>query len=118
MKEINKDYALFAICNASYYGGGYCPAPNSKLDDGLLDYALVDGTNLIKAAPLIPKYAAGTANEETCGDILHNGFIKSGRIWMEDGSPLLGNCDGENFDYSEINFKVEHKALKLCFIKD
>jgi diacylglycerol kinase family enzyme len=114
----NKDYALFAICNASYYGGGFCPAPNSVLDDGLLDYALVDGTNLIKAIPLIPKYAAGTVSEENGGGILHNGYIKGGRIWMEDGSPLLGNCDGENFDYNEINFKVEHKSLKLCFTKD
>lgn len=23
----NMEYALFAICNASYYGGGFCPAP-------------------------------------------------------------------------------------------
>ena len=29
----NMEYALFAICNASYYGGGFCPAPGSKLDD-------------------------------------------------------------------------------------
>jgi YegS/Rv2252/BmrU family lipid kinase len=118
MTEDDKDYALFAICNASYYGGGYCPAPNSLLDDGLLDYALVDGLSLIKALPLVPKYAAGTATQESCGEVLHNGYIKSGRIWMSDGSPLLGNCDGENFDYNEVNFKVEEKALKLCVIKD
>ena len=118
MQENNKDYALFAICNASYYGGGFCPAPNSLLDDGLLDYALVDGTRLSKIISLIPKYAAGTANEETGKGIIHNGYIKSGRIWMEDGSSLLGNCDGENFDYNEVNFKVEPKSLKLCFIKD
>lgn len=117
MKCCNKDYALFAVCNASYYGGGFCPAPNSKLDDGLLDFALVDGLSLIRALPLIPKYSNGTANEETCGEIFHTGYIKSGRFWMEDGSPLLGNCDGENFDYSELNFKVEQKALKLCFLK-
>jgi hypothetical protein len=30
----------------------------------------------------------------------------------------LGNCDGENFDYSEVNFKVLPKSLKLCFIKN
>ena len=37
---------------------------------------------------------------------------------MEDGSPLIGNCDGENFNYSELEFKVEPKAVKLCVIKD
>jgi len=117
MQEVNKDYALFAICNASYYGGGFCPAPNSKLDDGLLDFALVDGISLAKALPMIPKYSEGTASEETCGDIFHTGYIKSGRIWSEDGSPLPGNCDGEMFDYNEVNFEVKEKALKLCFIK-
>lgn len=110
----NIDYALFAICNASYYGGGFCPAPESVLDDGILDYALVDGTSLACAVGLIPKYSKGILTEENGRGVVHTGYIKSGRIWMEDGSPLIGNCDGENFDYSEVNFKVEEKALKLC----
>lgn len=117
MHEDNKDYALFAICNASYYGGGFCPAPNSVLDDGLLDVALFDGLSLAKAIPLVPKYSAGTANQET-SDVCTNAFVTGGRIWMEDGSPLIGNCDGETFDYSEVTFKLEEKALNLCYIKD
>ncbi len=117
-KEDNKDFALFAICNASYYGGGYCPAPNSVLDDGLLDMALVNGLSLAKALPMIPKYSAGTATQETFPDIITNGYAKRGKLWMEDGSALLGNCDGENFDYNELDFFVDEKALKLCFIKE
>ena len=49
MTEKDKDYVLFAICNASYYGGGFCPAPNSVLDDGLLNFVLVDGLSLPRA---------------------------------------------------------------------
>lgn len=114
--ETPKDYTLFAVCNASYYGGGFCPAPDSKLDDGLLDYALVDAVNVVEALPLIPKYNEGTAHLHS--DKVNIGYITGGRIWSTDGSPLLGNCDGENFDYSEVNFKVEKKALNLCFIDD
>ncbi len=113
----NKDYALFAICNASYYGGGFCPAPDSVLDDGILDYALVDGISVAKALPLIPKYSNGTLTEES-SRFVHMGYIKSGKIRSTDGSNLPGNCDGENFEYSEVNFKVQEKALKLCFIKE
>lgn len=116
MKCDNKDYALFAICNASYYGGGFCPAPNSVLDDGILDYALVDGLSLPAALPLIPKYSNGTLTEKDSKSV-HMGYIKSGRIWSVDGSPLLGNCDGENFDYSDVNFRVVEKSLKICVIK-
>lgn len=108
------DYTLFAICNASYYGGGFCPAPDSKLDDGLLDFALCNPINFFQAPPLVPKYSAGKIDEIKQ---LDTGYIKSGRIWSTDGAPLLGNCDGENFNYNEVNFKVEEKALKLCFIK-
>lgn len=111
------DYTLLAICNASYYGGGFCPAPNSKLDDGILDFCMADALTLRQALPLIPKYSAGTANEETT-DLLHTGYLTSGRIWSVDGSGLLGNCDGENFNYPEVNFKVEKHALRLCFIKE
>jgi YegS/Rv2252/BmrU family lipid kinase len=117
MSSDDKDYALFAICNASYYGGGYCPAPNSVLDDGLLDFVLLDGLSLVKAIPLIPKYSDGILTEKDSPKI-HMGYMKSGRIWSTDSNALLGNCDGENFDYTEVNFKVEQKSLKLCFIKD
>lgn len=117
MQANNKDYTLFAICNASYYGGGFCPAPSSVLDDGLLDVALFDGMSLTSALPLISKYSAGTVNQDNC-DLCTNAYVTGGRIWMEDGSALIGNCDGENFNYSDLTFKVEKQALKLCIIKD
>lgn len=118
LKEDNKDFALFAVCNASYYGGGFCPALNAVLDDGLLDVALINGMSLRKALPMISKYSAGTATQETFPDLITNVYAKHGKFWMEDGSALLGNCDGENFDYNELDFFVDEKALKLCYIKD
>ncbi len=118
LKEKDKDYVLFAICNASYYGGGFCPAPDSVLDDGLLDFALVNGLSLKEALPMIPKYSEGKANQEAYPQQMTNGLVKRGKLWTEDGSALLGNCDGENFNYNELDFFVDEKALKLCFIKD
>lgn len=108
------DYTLFAICNASYYGGGFCPAPNSRLDDGLLDFALCHPIGLHQAPALIPKYNAGRVDEMKP---LDTGYVVGGKIWSIDGKPLLGNCDGENFDYDTVDFKVEKKAMKLCFIR-
>ena len=117
MTEDNKDFALFAVCNASYYGGGFCPAPDAVLDDGLVDLALVNGLSLVEAVPMIGKYNEGKANEKTFPKQMTNGYAKCGTFWMNDGSPLLGNCDGENFDYSRLDFKVDEKALRLCVIK-
>ncbi|MDE5984992.1 MAG: hypothetical protein K2H13_07050, partial [Eubacterium sp.] len=81
----------------------------------LLDFALCHPIKLHQAPPLIPKYSAGKIDEIKQ---IESGYITSGRIWSVDGNRLLGNCDGENFDYSEVNFKVESKALKLCFLKN
>lgn len=117
LRQAPLEYALYAICNASYYGGGFCPAPNSKLDDGILDFTYVDAIKVHQALPLIPKYSQGTAAEHA-PELVHTGYVTSGRFWTADGKPLLGNCDGENFDYTEVNFKVEKHALKLCYIKD
>ncbi len=116
-REVNKDFALFAVCNASYYGGGFCPAPDAVLDDGMADFALVNGLSLKEAVPMIGKYSTGDANDSVFPNQMKNGMVKCGKFWMEDGSPLLGNCDGENFNYSELDFKVENKALRLCYIK-
>ena len=113
----NMEYALFAICNASYYGGGFCPAPDSKLDDGLLDFTYVDPLSLAKAVPIVPRYSAGTA-AEYAPDVVHTGYTVGGRFWSVDDRPLLGNCDGENFDYTEVRFKVEKHAMRICRIKE
>ena len=110
------EYTLLAICNASYYGGGFCPAPDSVLDDGVLDFCMLDAVKLHEALPLIPKYNDGKLTEEVSKKV-HTGKLVGGRIWSTDGAALLGNCDGENFDYSEVVFKVEPKAINICFLK-
>lgn len=108
------DYTLLAICNASYYGGGFCPAKNAVLDDGLLDFAFVEPVNILQALKLIPKYSEGT-DIDKCDEIT-TGYMLEGRIWAVDGEYFLGECDGENFTYKDVYFKVDPKALNLCVL--
>lgn len=91
--------------------------PGSKLDDGLLDFTYVDPLSLAKAVPIVPRYSAGTA-AEYAPDVVHTGYTVGGRFWSVDDRPLLGNCDGENFDYTEVRFKVEKHAMRICRIKE
>lgn len=52
---------LFALgANGQYYGGGYHAAPESKPDDGLLDFVMVEKISRLKILKLLPKYKAGT----------------------------------------------------------
>lgn len=105
------DYTLMAICNASYYGGGYAPSPNAVIDDGVLEICWIDAINMFEAIPVIPKYADGRADESP---LVHTGSLVGGTVKSIDGSILPGNCDGENFYSKEVHFKVERNAINLC----
>lgn len=118
LRKTPLEYTLFAICNASYYGGGFCPAPNSKIDDGILDFAICNPIKLHQAPSLLPKFNAGRVDEMKPVDL---GYLVGGRVWdaePEKGKGILGECDGENFNCDSVTFKVEKHALKLCVIKD
>ncbi|MCD7796840.1 MAG: hypothetical protein LUG95_04330 [Clostridiales bacterium] len=107
------DFAMLAICNASYYGGGFCPAPDSKLDDGILDFAMCQPLKLHEAPSLIVNYSKGNVKEIKKAI---TSYLTGGKVWVSDGVKMLGECDGENFDYDVVDFKVEHNALNLCFL--
>ena len=48
----DKRYTLLAVCNASYYGSGFCPAPNAVINDGLINCCAIDAVNLPRRAVL------------------------------------------------------------------
>ncbi len=56
---IEEDCLLVAICNGHTYGGGFMAAPESKLDDGILDVYVVRAIPLLKIAKVLPLYQAG-----------------------------------------------------------
>ena len=37
-----KDYSLVAVCNGRYYGGGFMPVAEARMDDGVLNTLMVD----------------------------------------------------------------------------
>ena len=107
-------YTLIAVCNASYYGDGFCPAPQAKIDDGLINCCAIDAVHLPRALYLLTKYKAG--NHEGYKDI--DTFVTT-RITVEATGPraLNGNYDGEDFSGYKVDFDCVPGALKLAFYK-
>lgn len=107
-------YTLIAVCNASYYGDGFCPAPQAKIDDGLINCCAIDAVHLPRALYLLTKYKAG--NHEGFKDI--DTFVTT-RITVEATGPraLNGNFDGEDFSGYKVDFDCVPGALKLAFYK-
>ncbi|MBQ6856430.1 MAG: YegS/Rv2252/BmrU family lipid kinase [Lachnospiraceae bacterium] len=58
-KEFERSCMLAAVCNGHAYGGGFLAAPESKLDDGILDVMVIKEISLLKIAKVLPIYQAG-----------------------------------------------------------
>ncbi|NLT11830.1 MAG: hypothetical protein GXY06_05405 [Clostridiaceae bacterium] len=106
-------YTLACICNARYYGKGFCPSPNSRVDDGTLEVCIVDDLTRRKALPLIGKYKKG---KHLGHPNVHSFKVTSGVIASTDvNRPLRGNYDGELFSASQIRFEVIPASLPFVF---
>ena len=106
-------FILLAICNGSYYGGGYNPAPQATLSDGFLDVCLVEDMPLRKVVPLISKYKAGTHLDHPK---IRTYRIKKGSLQVcGTQSQLHGNYDGEDFWGNIVDFEICPGALHYAF---
>ena len=106
-------HTLMSICNASYYGNGFVPAPLAKLDDGLADVCVIDNVGILRALFLVTLYKFGKHEGHKC---VHTFKVTSGTVTSTDPSTqLMGNYDGEDFFGNRIRFEVNPGALTLGF---
>ena len=53
------DFILAAVCNGRYYGGGFMPAAEARMDDGVLNTVLVKRVSRAAFLRLVGSYAQG-----------------------------------------------------------
>lgn len=112
--KLDKDicFTLMAVCNSSYYGGGYCPAPMANISDGIFELCIAESCNTLDVIKLAPYYTKGTAAQKSRKITLSS--VTAGKITAVDGSEFTRNCDGENTRVTSVSFGICHKALRLC----
>ena len=104
--EISGNFLISALCNGGFYGTGFNPAPEAKIDDGVLNLLLASKIPFIKFLPMIKKYKEGRHKDSK---YIREVLVKSGTIRSKD--IFLANADGEIFQTNEIKFQVLPKAL-------
>ena len=52
-------YALVSLCNGRYYGGGFFPVPEARMDDGVLHAVVVRKVSRLDFLRLVGPYAKG-----------------------------------------------------------
>lgn len=110
-ESVDTCFTLLAVCNASYYGDGFCPAPHALIDDGLINCCAIDAVNLPKALFLLTKYKNG--KHEGYKEV--DTFVTTTLTVEATGSrDLNGNYDGEDFSGHKVSFECYPGAIKLA----
>lgn len=58
-ERLEGDFILAAVCNGRYYGGGFVPAAEARMDDGVLNTVLVKRVSRVSFLRLVGAYAQG-----------------------------------------------------------
>ena len=101
------------ICNGPREGGGFLIAPDAKIDDGILHYAMITDVSRLMMFRIVPEVMKGT----------HGRFkqVKMGtckKFSLSANRPLYIHADGEIFtgpgtDLRKVSFEVLPDALKV-----
>ncbi len=99
---------LVAVANGRYYGGGMMPAPDARLDDGLLDVCLVSEVSRLKILSLFPKYMKGRH-----GVIKQVSFKKCQRVKILSEEEFCLNIDGEIVAARCADFEIIPAGIRV-----
>ncbi len=96
------------VSNGRFVAAGIPVAPQSKLDDGLLDLMIAPATTIPQLAILAPQVLLGRHTES---DLLL--FRKVTCVEIESNPPMSFNVDGELIGDAPAHFEVLPRALEV-----
>lgn len=110
---IDRNVLMLTIGNGPREGGGFTTTPQSKLDDGLLDYMWVEPISRPTMFRLLPEVMKGTHGRFK---FVHFGTFKNLHLQADRAIPI--HIDGELFapyeaDVRELTVKLEAGAIEL-----
>jgi diacylglycerol kinase family enzyme len=104
---------MTTICNGGREGGGFLISPESKIDDGVLQFLNVKKVSRGMMFRLVPEFMKGTHLRFAAA---HLGDFK--KLHMASNRPLYIHADGEIFtsfgsDVRNVSFEILPNALKV-----
>ena len=112
-QKMEQSNLLLALCNGPREGGGFIIAPEAKLDDGVLHYAMIRKVSRPMMFRLLPEVMKGTHGRFDCVNI---GTCK--RLEMSADRPLYIHADGEVYtsfgsNLRKLSFHILPGALQV-----
>jgi YegS/Rv2252/BmrU family lipid kinase len=112
-ETIQQDVLMITLCNGPREGGGFHVAPDAVIDDGILDYAMIEGVSRLMMFRLIPEVMNGTH-----GKFKQVRMGRSRQFKINYDRPMAIHADGEVFtgftsDIREVTVEVLPKAINV-----
>lgn len=107
---VEGDYSLVAVCNGRYYGGGFMPVAEARMDDGVLNTLVVQKVTRRAFIRFVGPYSKGEYYKFP--HLAQCYTPKVVRITSE--KPDIVTClDGETFQGSEVTIRLADKKLNF-----
>lgn len=104
------DWSLVSVCNGRYYGGGFMPVAEARMDDGVLNTLVVREVNRRTFLKFVGPYARGEYAKFP--EYAHCSCPKVVHIHSE--KPDIVTClDGESVVNSDVTIKLHDKKLNF-----
>ncbi len=112
-QQLDVNALMVTFCNGPREGGGFMLSPESKNDDGIFEYLIVDKVSRAMMFRLVPEFMKGT--HPRFKQIRMGAFKK---LTLTSDLPLYIHADGEIFtsfgsNLKKINIEVIPKALRV-----
>ena len=107
---VKGDGSLVAVCNGRYYGGGFMPVAEARMDDGVLNTLVVREVNRRTFLKFVGPYSRGEYAKFP--EYAHCSCPKVVHIHSE--KPDIVTClDGESVVNSDVTIKLHDKKLNF-----
>lgn len=107
-KEISTKAVFVSIANAQYLAGGFHFAPMARIDDGLLDLAIIDDISLPRFLQAVPSVVRGKHTTNP-----HWSHYTTTHVKVTATTPALVQLDGEIVGTSPAEFSIVPGAIDV-----
>lgn len=110
-QALTGDYVLVSVCNGRYYGGGFMPMTEARMDDGILNTLVVKKIPKFTFLLYLSAYSKGE-HEKMPAEYVSVCTPKVVRITSD--QPNIITClDGESVHNSDVTIRLSDKRLNF-----
>ena len=109
-ETVSGEFMLAAVCNGRYYGGGFMPSAEARMNDGVLNTVLVRRVSRPTFLRLVGPYSKGEAWRFP--EIVRRSTART--LVIESEAPDIVTClDGETIQGSRVELQLSEKKVNF-----